>query len=100
MERMVLVTYATRYGSTAEIAQAVAETLNRGGISSICKPIPAVRQVDEYRAVVLGAPLFMGRLHSDAAPFSLKSPWLSLCPVPCKGIRRIGLAQSSSWTRS
>lgn len=69
MVPMVLVTYATRYGSTAEVAQAVAETLNSGGISSICKPIPAVKQVDEYRALVLGAPLFMGRLHSDARKF-------------------------------
>lgn len=69
MERMVLVTYATRYGSTAEVAQAVAETLNNGGIPSICSPISTVRQVVRYSAVVVGAPLFVGRLHGDARRF-------------------------------
>ncbi len=39
MEPNVPVTYATRYGSTEEVAQAVAETLRQNGVAVETKPL-------------------------------------------------------------
>ena len=65
----VLVGYATRYGSTQEVAEAVAAALGEHGLAVDLKPLREVNALDGYGAVVLGAPLFMFRLHKDALGF-------------------------------
>jgi menaquinone-dependent protoporphyrinogen oxidase len=65
----VLVAYATRYGSTQEVAEAVAATLRERGLAVDIQPMRDVRTLDRYRAVVLGAPLFMFHWHKDARRF-------------------------------
>ena len=72
MENLVLVTYATRSGSTAETAQAVAQTLRDRGILAALQPVREVDSLDRYSAVVLGAALYIGRLHKDARHFLLE----------------------------
>ncbi len=69
MEPIVLVTYATRYGSTEEVAQSVAETLRENGIAVEIQLARNVLSLDQYRAVVLGVPLYMSQLHKDARHF-------------------------------
>lgn len=69
MEHLVLVTFATRFGSTAETAQGVARTLRDRGAIAVLQPIREVDSLDRYGAVVLGAALYMGRLHHDARHF-------------------------------
>ncbi len=69
MEAQVLVAYATRYGSTQEVAEAVAETLRERGLAVDIGPMRKVRTLEGYRAVVLGAPLFMFHWHKDARRF-------------------------------
>jgi len=69
MSRSILVAYATRYGSTREVAEAVAATLREGGLEVDIQPIRQVRTLAGYSAVVLGAPLFMFRWHKDALHF-------------------------------
>lgn len=69
MTTSVLVGYATRYGSTQEVAEAVAAALGEQGLAVTLKPLREVHALDEYGAVVLGAPLFMFRLHKDALGF-------------------------------
>ena len=66
---MVLVTYATRYGSTEEVAQAVAAAMREAGAEVEIKPMRDVRTLEGYDGVVLGAALYMGRLHRDARRF-------------------------------
>jgi menaquinone-dependent protoporphyrinogen oxidase len=65
----VLVAYATRYGSTQEVAAAVAEALREKGLEVDLQPAREVRALDRYRAVVLGAPFYMFRWHKDAMRF-------------------------------
>jgi menaquinone-dependent protoporphyrinogen oxidase len=65
----ILVTYATRYDSTQEVAEAVMATLREGGLEVELQPIRKVRTLAGYRAVVLGAPLFMFHWHKDALKF-------------------------------
>lgn len=69
MSASVLVTFATRYGSTAEVAGAVAESLQGEGLTVTMQPVQKVRGVEDYSAVVLGAPLYMFRLHKEASRF-------------------------------
>jgi menaquinone-dependent protoporphyrinogen oxidase len=61
----ILVAYGTRYGSTREVAEAVAVTLEEPGIETDVKSAREVRSLDGYAGVVLGTPLYMGALHKD-----------------------------------
>ena len=61
----ILVAYGTRYGSTREVAETVAATLEEQGIDTDVKQAREVRSLDGYDAVVLGTPLYMGALHKD-----------------------------------
>ncbi len=69
MPSVVLVAYATRYGSTQEVAEAVAATLRERGLAVDIKPMRQVRTLEGYHAVVLGAPIYMFHWHKDALQF-------------------------------
>jgi menaquinone-dependent protoporphyrinogen oxidase len=62
----VLVAYASRHGSTRQVAETVALHLRERGWRARVRAAATVTDVSEYRAVVLGAALYMGRLHPDA----------------------------------
>jgi menaquinone-dependent protoporphyrinogen oxidase len=61
----ILVGYATRTGSTQEVAETIAAALREDGFSVTCQPVRQVRTLEGYDAVVLGAPLYMFRWHKD-----------------------------------
>jgi menaquinone-dependent protoporphyrinogen oxidase len=65
----VLVAYATKHGSTGEVAEAVADALRTDGHDVELSAAAEVRTVDGYDAVVLGGAIYTGRLHRDAARF-------------------------------
>jgi menaquinone-dependent protoporphyrinogen oxidase len=69
MSDSILVAYATRYGSTQQVAEAVAATLREGGLGVDIQPMRKVRTLAAYSAVVLGAPLYMFHWHKDALRF-------------------------------
>jgi menaquinone-dependent protoporphyrinogen oxidase len=69
MSTSVLVGYATRYGSTQEVAETVAATLRECELAVDIQPLREVRTLAGYSAVVLGAPLFMFHWHKDALQF-------------------------------
>ena len=69
MSASILVAYATKYGSTQEVANAVAMTLREHGQEVDVQPARAVRTLTGNSAVVLGAPLYMFRWHKDALHF-------------------------------
>jgi menaquinone-dependent protoporphyrinogen oxidase len=68
----VLVAYASKHGSTAEIAEAVAETLRGSGLSTDCIEAALVDSVEPYDAVVLGSAIYMGRWRPHARHFVRK----------------------------
>lgn len=55
MNQPILVTYATRSGSTAGVAEAIAKILAEGGAQVEVRPMNDVESVAEYRAVVAGS---------------------------------------------
>ena len=62
----IRVAYATRYGFTREVAEAVATTFRDEGLQVAIKPAQKVVALNGYRAIVLGAPLYLGAWHKDA----------------------------------
>jgi menaquinone-dependent protoporphyrinogen oxidase len=72
MSTSILVTYASSYGSTQEVAEDIAATLRAQGAEVDLRPIREVRTLTGYSAVVLGAPLYMFHWHKDAHHFLAK----------------------------
>jgi len=62
----VLVAHASKHGSTAEIAEAVAEAIGDAGVEVDCRPAGEVDSVDGFDAVVLGSAVYMKRWRGDA----------------------------------
>lgn len=69
MSRSILVTYATRYGSTQEVAETIAAVLREEGLEVDIQPMREVGMLGQYDAVVLGAAIYSARWHPDAHQF-------------------------------
>ena len=57
MDQKILVTYASRAGSTAEIAEAIGKTIARNGIEVDVLPMQAVKDLSPYGAILAGSPI-------------------------------------------
>ena len=62
----ILVAYASRHGTTREVAEFVAHTLERRGLTVEIEEAGRVSTVAHYDAVVVGGGLYMGKWHKDA----------------------------------
>jgi menaquinone-dependent protoporphyrinogen oxidase len=69
MDKRVLVTYATKYGGTAEIAEKIGQVLRQAGLSTDVLPTTRVGDLSAYKAVVLGSGVYVGRWRKEAATF-------------------------------
>jgi menaquinone-dependent protoporphyrinogen oxidase len=67
----ILVTYATMAGSTAEVAQVIAEEIARSDVQVDVLPLGEVESLAGYDGVVLGGPMIMG-WHRQAMSFLKK----------------------------
>lgn len=65
----ILVTWVTKYGATAEVAQSVSTVLRENGLSVDARPLGTVFTLDPFEAVVLGCAIYMSRIHPDARRF-------------------------------
>ena len=72
MSTSILVTYASSYGSTQEVAEDIAATLRAQGVEVDLRPIREVKKLAGYSGSVLGAPMYMFRWHKDAHHFLAK----------------------------
>ncbi|MBN4059320.1 hypothetical protein JYT32_00195 [Dehalococcoides mccartyi] len=66
----VLVAYATRFGSTHEIASAIAHELNTAGLTAHAAETSSGLSVEDYDAFVIGSPLYGGTWPSNAGVFA------------------------------
>ena len=64
-----LVAYASKHGSTEEVARAIGSFLRDADHHVDVRDVEAVTDVEPYDAVVLGASLYMGRVHAGARTF-------------------------------
>ena len=66
----VLVAYATKNGSTAELARWIGDELRDCGLAVEVRPAADLSDVGAYEAVVLGACVYMAGWHTDARHFA------------------------------
>lgn len=69
MPTKILVTYASRTGSTAEIAQAIGKTLAENGAQVDVIPMQEVKDLAPYSAVVAGSAIRKSKWLPEAAQF-------------------------------
>ncbi len=65
---MVLIVYATRHGSTGEVAEAVGDEVRKAGARVVIAPASSAVAPEGFDAVVIGGPMIMG-WHRDALRF-------------------------------
>ena len=65
----VLLAYATRFGSTQEVAETVAASLHAAGLKVDLQLMRQVESLDQYDAVVLGAAIYNAKWHAEAHQF-------------------------------
>jgi menaquinone-dependent protoporphyrinogen oxidase len=68
----VLVTDASKHGSTDEIAKAIGSELATAGMDVSVVPVQDVPTIDEYDAVVLGSAIHMGQWMKPAKEFATR----------------------------
>jgi menaquinone-dependent protoporphyrinogen oxidase len=78
----ILVTYASKHNSTAEIAKAIGEVLQQANVSTVdIVPVENVEDIADYDAVILGSAVYAGQWQSNAANF-LKKHEAELAQLP------------------
>ena len=81
MNSPILVAYASKNGSTEQVAGRVAARLTAHGFVADLRAAHDVSSLGGYGGVVLGSAIYMGRLHSDARAF-LKRYRAGLAALP------------------
>jgi menaquinone-dependent protoporphyrinogen oxidase len=69
MAKKILVAYATRVGSTIEVAEAIANVFREWGMDAEVRSTHERLDVDHYAAVVLGSAVRAGHLLPEAVDF-------------------------------
>jgi menaquinone-dependent protoporphyrinogen oxidase len=67
--KTVLVCYATRYGSTGEIASIIADELRKAHLRVTMSHLSDIHDIEPADAVVIGSPLYMGKWLAEAREF-------------------------------
>ena len=65
----MLVAYATKYGSTRDVAERVAGVLGDLGWAVDVQPVESVKDLSSYSAVTLGAPYYFGKMLKTGIAF-------------------------------
>jgi menaquinone-dependent protoporphyrinogen oxidase len=69
MSTQILVTYASKHGATAEIADTIGEALRQRGQSVDVKPVDEVGDLSGYGAFIIGSAVYVGQWRKEAAKF-------------------------------
>jgi menaquinone-dependent protoporphyrinogen oxidase len=72
MPARVLVAYASKLGSNAEIAEAIATVLRDSGHHASAVPVREVKALDGWDAVILGSAIYAAHWQKDARRFAAR----------------------------
>lgn len=81
MSNRILVAYASKSGTTVDVAQAIGKSLSDKGATVDVKPAKTVTSLEEYHAVVIGSGIRMGQWLPDAIEF-VKTHQAKLSQLP------------------
>ena len=82
MNGKILVTYSSRTGSTAGVAQAIGQTLVESGAQVEVLPMQEITDLSPYRAVVAGSAIQGGKWLPEAMQF-IQTHQAALARLPC-----------------
>jgi menaquinone-dependent protoporphyrinogen oxidase len=90
----ILIAYASKCGSTGEVAEAIGKVLCQSGAAVDVKRVQDVRDLTPYRAVILGSAIRMNTPLSEAIHLAKKHRTaLAALPVACFSV---GLAMQAA----
>ena len=72
MVARVLVVYASKMGSNAEVAEAIVAVLAEAGLEAEVAPVRLVKDIEPYDAIVLGSALYAAHWQREANRFVAK----------------------------
>jgi menaquinone-dependent protoporphyrinogen oxidase len=106
--KKVLIAYASRAGSTAEVAEAIGQVLRGRGFPADVLPAGQVFGVSTYRAVIIGSAIRMGRWLPEAARLvernqaalaRIPAAFFSVClTMQKKTLPRIDTRSKTTWS--
>jgi len=67
--KKVLIAFATRYGSTKEVAEFIAEKIKEREIEAEISNIIDISSLEGYDAVIIGSPIYMGKWLKEGVHF-------------------------------
>jgi menaquinone-dependent protoporphyrinogen oxidase len=70
---MILIAYASKYGSTREVAERIAQRLQKAGKQAEAKPVGQVADLGQPEAVIVGSALYQGGWLPEATTFVRKN---------------------------
>ena len=73
METRVLVAYASKHGTTAEIAGKIGDTLKQAGLQVDVLTVKSVKDPASYKAFVLGSAVYIAMWRKEMAQFVQKN---------------------------
>lgn len=80
--KSILLAYASRFGSTQEVAETIADSLRQAGFNVDMQPMAEVKTLEPYDAIVLGAAIYSAHWHPEAHNFlSRHQEALNFLPV-------------------
>lgn len=69
MAARILVAYASKKGSTAEIARAIGDELEKEGLGVMVADMKSVTSLEQYDALVIGTPVYAGKFLQEFSEF-------------------------------
>jgi menaquinone-dependent protoporphyrinogen oxidase len=69
MENKTLLAWASKYGSTTEIAERIGQVLRAAGLTVDVLPVEEAQDLTPYHAVILGSAVYAGQWRRDAVSF-------------------------------
>jgi menaquinone-dependent protoporphyrinogen oxidase len=73
MDKRILIGYASKAGSTAEVAERMGQILAKRGVQADVMPVGKVKDLSGYQGVVVGSAIRMGKLLPEALNFIEKN---------------------------
>jgi menaquinone-dependent protoporphyrinogen oxidase len=78
---MILIAYASKYGSTREVAERIAQRLQKSGKQAEVKHVGQIADLGKPEAVIVGSALYHGRWLPEATQF-LRANAAALSHIP------------------
>ncbi len=69
MNKNILITYASKYGSTGEIAHKISAVLRQAGWQTTILPVNGSIDLGSYSAVILGSAVYISKWQKEATAF-------------------------------